>query len=213
MSGKYLLREYFELCEGGYCQDLLTEEEKRLMREESALFLTGLMQKADTENGNGRIYGSKILNREIKNYKKVVKDSRALGELDHPESSVVNLQNVSHIVTNIWMENNDVMGKIKVLDTPSGKILRSLVESGVKVGISSRGLGSVKKKGNKDIVEDDFQLICFDIVSDPSTPGAYMNPEGDENIAIGLSENKEPIEKIFNKVDRLNRILNEILDV
>ena len=213
MSRKYLLREYFELCEGGYCQDLLTEEEKRLMKEEKALFLTGLMQKADTENGNGRVYGSKILNREIKNYKKVVKDNRALGELDHPESSVVNLQNVSHIVTDVWMENNDVMGKIKVLDTPSGKILHSLINSGVKVGISSRGLGSVKKKGGRDVVEEDFQLICFDIVSDPSTPGAFMNPEGGAGVAIELSENKEPIEKIFNKADRLNRILNNILDV
>tara|TARA_Y100000593_G_C4259008_1_gene311189 strand:+ start:484 stop:1122 length:639 start_codon:yes stop_codon:yes gene_type:complete len=211
MSGKYLLREYFELCEGGYCKDLLTEEEKRLIKEENALFLTGIMQKADTENGNGRIYGNKILSREIKNYKKIVSDKRALGELDHPESSVVNLQNVSHLVTDIWMENNSVMGKIKVLDTPSGKILRSLVDSGVKVGISSRGLGSVKKEGERDIVEDDFQLICFDIVSDPSTPGAFMNPDNGE-IAIGLSENKVPVEKIFSKTDRLNRILNDILD-
>ena len=183
------------------------------MKEENALFLTGLMQKADTENGNGRVYGSKILNREIKNYKKVVKDNRALGELDHPESSVVNLQNVSHIVTDVWMESNDVMGKIKVLDTPSGKILQSLIASGVKVGISSRGLGSVKKKDGRDVVEEDFQLICFDIVSDPSTPGAFMNPEGGANVAIELSENKVPIEKIFNKVDRLNRILNDILGV
>jgi hypothetical protein len=201
MSKKFLLREYYALCEGGVCQDMLTEEEKRQVREENVVFLTGKLQEADLQNGNGRIYPKTILEREIKNYKKLVKEMRALGELDHPESSVINLQNCSHMVTEVWMDGPSVMGKIKVLNTPSGKILNELINGGVQVGISSRGLGSVKEQNGKTMVEDDFQLICFDIVSDPSTPGAFMN----------LTENKDPINKIFTKADRINRILNDIL--
>tara|TARA_R110000824_G_scaffold225727_2_gene413429 strand:- start:890 stop:1501 length:612 start_codon:yes stop_codon:yes gene_type:complete len=201
MSKKFLLREYYALCEGGVCQDMLTEEEKRQVREENVVFLTGKLQEADLQNGNGRIYPKTILEREIKNYKKLVKEMRALGELDHPESSVINLQNCSHVVTEVWMDGPSVMGKIKVLNTPSGKILNELINGGVQVGISSRGLGSVKEQNGKTMVEDDFQLICFDIVSDPSTPGAFMN----------LTENKDPVNKIFTKADRINRILNDIL--
>ena len=112
--------------------------------------------------------------REVKNYQKIVKERRALGELDHPETSVVNLDNASHLVTEIWPDGDTVMGKIQVLNTPSGQILKSLVESGIKLGISSRGMGSVRESNGETIVEDDFQLICFDMVSDPSTPGAFM---------------------------------------
>lgn len=199
---KQLLREWYELCEGGVCQDLLTEAEKSFVKS-GGLMLTGIMQRSDTENGNGRVYGRKVLDREIENYKKIVADHRALGELDHPEDSVVNLKNVSHMVTDIWWNGDGVMGKIKVLDTPSGKILRSLVESGVKLGISSRGLGSTRKEGGKTIVEDDFQLICFDFVQEPSTPGAFMMSEGKNRIV-------DP-NKIWTKADRLNRLLNDIV--
>ena len=104
------------------------------------------------------------------------------------------------MVTKVWIEGKDVMGKIKILSTPAGETLRSLIKDGVQVGISSRGLGSVKEKAGKTYVEDDFQLICFDIVSDPSTDGAFMN----------LSENKVPVEKIFTKADRINRLLNDL---
>ena len=201
MSKKYLLREYYALCEGGVCQDFLTEQEKSEMRSGESLYLTGIMQRADAKNGNGRVYPRLVLEREMKNYMKLVEERRALGELDHPESSVINLQNVSHLVTEVWMDNCSVMGKIKVLNTPSGKILNELINGGVQVGISSRGLGSVKESNGQTLVEDDFQLICFDIVSDPSTPGAFMN----------LTENKDPINKIFTKADRINRALNEIL--
>jgi hypothetical protein len=202
MSKKYLLREYYALCDGGTCQDMLTEEEKRQVAEENVIFLTGKLQEADVQNGNGRIYPKAIMEREIKNYGKLIKEMRALGELDHPESSVINLQNVSHMVTKVWMDGPSVMGKIKVLSTPSGKILKELINGGVQVGISSRGLGSVKENNGETLVEDDFQLICFDIVSDPSTPGAFMN----------LTENKDPINKIFTKADRINRMLNSILE-
>ena len=199
---KELLREWYELCEGGVCQDLLTEAEKVFVKN-GGLMLTGVMQRCDKENGNGRIYERKILEREVDNYKKIVEDKRALGELDHPEDSVVNLKNVSHMVTNIWWDGDNVMGKVKVLDTPSGKILQSLVQSGVKLGISSRGLGSTRKQGGKTIVEDDFQLICFDFVQEPSTPGAFMMSEGKKRT---LDPNK-----IWTKADRLNRILNDIV--
>jgi len=199
---KVLLREFYELCDGGTCQDLLTEQEKALVKS-GVLFLTGVMQKADQENGNGRVYGKKILEREVQNYQKMIDDRRALGELDHPEDSVVNLKNASHIVTKMWWDNNNVMGKVKVLDTPSGKILKSLVESGVKLGISSRGLGSTRKESGKTIVEDDFQLICFDFVQEPSTPGAFMMNEGKNRVY-------DP-NKIWTKADRLNRLLNEIV--
>jgi len=196
---KKLLREYYELCDGGVCQDLLTEAEKKFVAD-GGMILSGLMQMAETQNGNGRVYPQKILEREVKNYNKIVEDRRALGELDHPEESVINLRNASHMITEIWMEGPEVKGKMKVLETPSGKILRSLVESGVSIGISSRGLGSVKETMGKTIVEDDFQLICFDVVSEPSTPGAFM-----------MQENKNKLNEVFTKADRINRALNEIL--
>ena len=194
---KVLLREYYELCEGGVCQDLLTEEEKRFVAN-GGMILSGVMQRSDAQNGNGRVYPHKVLVREVENYGKLVKENRALGELDHPEDSVINLKNASHLVTDIWWDNKDVMGKVKVLNTPSGKVLQELVNSGVKLGISSRGLGSVHESTGGTIVEDDFQLICFDFVSEPSTVGAFM-----------MKENKEP--NIFTKADKINRILNDIL--
>ena len=196
-----LLREFYQLCEGGVCQDLLTEEEKRHVAE-GGIYLTGIMQKADTRNGNNRIYPEHVLRREVKNYSKLVKESRAIGELDHRESNVVNLASVSHMVTEIWMEGKDVMGKIKVLNTSAGQVLQELVRGGVSVGISSRGMGSVRESvGGETIVEDDFQLICFDMVSEPSTPGAFM-----------MKESVELQGKLFTKADRINRLLNEVLE-
>jgi len=196
---KHLLREYYELCEGGVCQDFLTEDEKRQVVDENVIFLSGILQKADTKNGNGRVYPLKVLKREIDNYQKLVKEKRALGELDHPDDSVINLKNASHMVVDTWWDGDTVMGKVKVLTTPSGEILKSLVESGCKLGISSRGLGSVKERGGESVVEDDFQLICFDFVSEPSTPDAYMTPRIHEGQEDGLT-----------KADRINRMLNEL---
>ena len=196
---KKLLREYYALCDGGVCQDLLTEEEKRYVAN-GGLILTGKLQEADVQNGNGRIYPQRVLVREMKNYQKLVQERRALGELDHPEDSVINLKNASHLVTDVWWDNKNVMGKVKVLDTPSGQVLKSLVESGVKLGISSRGMGSVTESAGQTIVEDDFQLICFDFVSEPSTPNAFM-----------MREAKEFKNNVFTKADRINRLLNEVL--
>ena len=195
---KKLLREFFALCDGGICEDLLTESEKKFV-DEGGMILSGICQKANTLNGNGRMYNERILRREVKNYQKLIEENRACGELDHPDSSVVELSKVSHKVTKLWMEGNDVYGKLQVLPTPSGNILRSLVESGVQVGISSRGLGSVRESNGQTIVEDDFQLICFDMVSEPSTPGAFM-----------MREHKESLNE--NKSDKLNRLFNCILE-
>jgi len=195
---KYLLREYYELCAGGVCEDLLTEAEK-IQVKNGATFLSGIMQRVDEQNGNGRVYPKLVLEREVKNYMKTVKENRACGELDHPEDSVVNLKNASHMVTDLWWEGKDLKGKIKVLSTPAGKILESLVNDGVTLGISSRALGSVHESQGKTIVEEDLQLICFDIVSEPSTQGAFMS----------LTESK--IKQPYSKADRINRILNDII--
>jgi hypothetical protein len=198
--GKKLLREYYQLCEGGVCQDLLTEAEKKFVAD-GGMMLSGIMQMAETVNGNGRIYPQNVLMAEIKNYQKLVKEKRALGELDHPEDSVINLKNAAHLVTACWMEGKNVMGKIQVLNTPSGKILQELVNGGVSIGISSRGMGSVTESNGQTIVEDDYQLICFDMVSEPSTPGAFM-----------MSEAKDYQNAVFTKADRINRLLNEVLE-
>ena len=196
--GKKLLREYYELCEGGVCQDLLTEDEKKLVAS-GVVILSGKLQEANCRNGNGREYPMEILEREMKNYSKLVKERRALGELDHPDDSVINLKNASHMVTSVWWDGPSVMGKVQVLNTPSGNVLKALVNDGVKLGISSRGLGSVTESQGRTIVEDDFQLICFDFVSEPSTPNAFMIKEAKEN-------------RVFTKADRINRLLNEVLD-
>ncbi len=195
-----LLREYFELCEGGICQDLLTEDEKRRVAD-GATILTGVMQMAETKNHNNRVYSQALMEREVERYKSLVEQRRSLGELDHPESSVINLQNCSHLVTSIWMEGHKVMGKIEVLPTPSGRILESLVKSGVPCGISSRGMGSVKEQDGVTLVEDDFQLICFDMVSDPSTPGAIMSK---------VNESKD-MSSPLNEIDKVNMLMNSIL--
>ena len=193
-----LIREYYELCEGGVCQDILTEDEKKFIAEGGCM-LSGVMQMAETQNGNGRVYPQAILEREVANYAKLVKERRALGELDHPDSSVINLANASHMVTRIWMEGKVCKGTIKVLPTPSGQILESLINADCKLGISSRGMGSVTEKNGVTMVEDDFQLLCFDMVSDPSTPGAFMLKE-----ATGETN-------IFTKEDKLDRALNNFL--
>jgi len=185
------------------------EYDPQVIKEQKAmgkpLMMKGILQKAETLNQNGRVYPKIILEREIRNYQKFIKENRALGELDHPDSSVVELKNSSHIVKEAYMEGNIVYGTVEILNTPSGKILQSLVESGVTLGISSRGVGSTRTEGNMQIVQDDFQLICWDFVSEPSTPGAFMMKEGKE-------VSPQFINKVFNKSDRIDRIFNDILE-
>lgn len=133
------------------------------------------------------------------------KESFLTHNCDHPaDSSVVELKNVSHLITSAYMEGGIVYGTIEILDTPSGKIVRSLIEAGVTLGISSRGVGSTKKQDGNDVVQDDFQLICWDLVSEPSTPGAFMMKES--------KLNNKNLNKVFNKSDRINRVMNDIID-
>lgn len=165
------------------------------------IVLRGVMQRADAVNQNGRIYPRRILEREMENYQKFIRERRALGELDHPQDSVVNLQNVSHLVTEARWEGDTVVGTIELLDTPSGKIAQSLVESGVKLGISSRGVGSTSPLGDYDSVEDDFILLAFDLVSEPSTSGAFM-----------LKEHRVVDPKAtLTKTDRIDRVLTDLI--
>ena len=143
------------------------------------LIVKGVLQRAEAKNQNGRIYPREILFREAKKYaKEFIKQRRAMGELDHPESSVVNLQNVSHNVKEMHWEGDNLLGTVEVLGTPSGNILKELFKSGIKLGISSRGMGSVESvnEGEAQEVQDDFELIAFDFVSNPSTHGAFLHP-------------------------------------
>ena len=148
------------------------------IRENKPLRVGGIIQRAGVKNHNGRIYEQEILEREIKKYiDGPVREKRALGELDHPESSVINLNNVSHNIVEVTMKGNDVHGVVEILTTPSGNILKELFRCGVTVGISSRGMGSVQENSDGILmVQEDFDLLCFDFVSTPSTPGAYMTP-------------------------------------
>ena len=168
------------------------------------IVMKGILQKADILNQNGRIYPHAVLDREVRNYQKFIAENRALGELDHPDSSVVNLKNASHLIREAYLDGGVVYGSVEILNTPSGRILQDLVEGGVKLGISSRGVGSTKKQGDYQMVQDDFQLICWDFVSEPSTPGAFMLPEG-------KTINSAELRAIFNKSDRIDRVVNDIL--
>ena len=137
----------------------------------------GVLQRAGAENQNGRVYPKNILEREIGKYQQLIKERRALGELDHPDSSVINLKNVSHNIKEVHWEGNDVVGTVEILPTPSGNILKELLRAGILLGISSRGMGSTQPmKDNKLLVGEDFELIGWDFVSNPSTHGAFMTP-------------------------------------
>ena len=163
----------------------------------------GVLQRAGAKNQNGRVYPKEILMRECQRYQReFIDQNRALGELDHPESSVVNLNNVSHNVLKIWWDGNDLKGVVQVLDTPSGKILKSLFKAGITLGISSRGLGSVKELRSEGVVQvqDDFELICFDFVSNPSTHGAFLTPTVNESV-----------QRDTNKYAKTNKIITSIL--
>ena len=208
MMPKQLLTEFFELCPDGRCLDRLSESQKREVIQEGAVYLVGRIQTADKKNGNGRVYPEKVLKKEIDNYQRVIADNRATGELDHPDDSVINLKNVSHMITECWWEGKDVMGKIKVLDTPSGRILKDLINAGVKLGISSRGLGSVTESMGNITVEEDFQLICFDIVAEPSTPDAYVEPN---NSTSGVSRGAMKFKIAEGKENQINDLFNKIL--
>jgi len=167
------------------------------------LIVQGVLQRANAYNQNGRTYPRPILQREgDKYFKTFVKERRAMGELDHPDSSVVNLSNVSHNIVEMWWEGDDLCGKVEVLGTPSGNILKELFKANIKLGISSRGLGSIQEVGEgKVTVKEDFELIAFDFVSNPSTHGAFLHPVNEGKVAQVVNE----------KYERVNSIITDIL--
>ena len=187
--------------------------DKRLVeasiKENKSLVVKGVIQRAEAKNQNGRIYPREILEREINKYAEgPIKERRALGELDHPESSVINLQNVSHNVTKVKMVGDDVYGEVEILSTPAGNILKELFRNGITVGISSRGMGSVQENGNGTVeVQDDFELLCFDFVSTPSTHGAFMKPAG--RALQELQEGKIQLPKY--QYTNVNNIIRDII--
>jgi hypothetical protein len=159
------------------------------------LLLVGKLQEAEVNNGNGRVYPKEILSREIKRYiDGPVKTRTSCGELDHPDSQVINLSNTSHLITEVWWEGNEVWGKLELLNTPSGKIAQEIVRAGIPLGISSRGMGSLKQIGESLEVQEDFSLLCWDLVSTPSTPQAYMR------LSEGLNQ---PLENPYIKINSL----------
>ena len=162
----------------------------------------GILATAEVKNGNGRYYPKSIWRREIDKYMDSVKNSRALGELDHPESTVINLKNVSHNIKDLWWDGDYIMGKIEILPTPSGNILKALIDNGIQVGVSSRGMGSVKQIGETLEVQDDFELLCWDFVSTPSNPGSWMH-QSRLNESLGNGSLKD--------YSKANEIIRELL--
>jgi hypothetical protein len=170
------------------------------------LIVEGVVQRANAKNENGRVYPAEILRREVEKYMEgPIAQNRALGELDHPESSVINLKNVCHNIQKLWWDGDDLFGRIEVLDTPSGNILKNLFLNNITVGISSRGMGSVKPLSENTVeVQDDFDLVCWDFVSTPSTHGAYMKPIN------GLNESKQ-YNGSYDKYSRINSLVTDII--
>ena len=162
----------------------------------------GVMQRAGAKNQNGRIYEKELLEREVEKYmEEFVKNGNAFGELDHPESAVVSLKNASHVVKDLHWDGDDLMGRVELLNTPAGNIVKEIIKGGHTIGISSRGTGSVHQTNEGYLeVQPDFELVCWDFVSNPSTHGAFMNP-------VSLNEAKQAV----NKFSRVNSLINDIL--
>jgi len=204
-SGKGILVEY----DAGYINPTesrnveIIRESNGILDHSKPIEFYAVLQKYNTPNRNGRLYPERILKREAENYKKMIKKGTALSELNHPESSLIDLDRVSHAITEVWWEGNVLMGKIKLLTSPGyhergivstkGDLAANYLRQGVTLGISSRGVGSLKKIGEQNEVQDDFELICFDLVSSPSTPGAYLflNKEDKNLYDENLEEEKK----------------------
>jgi len=192
MADRKILCEFYQL---EYDADKLRED----VEAGRDIILSGRCQHADLGNANERKYPREILEREVQNYQTPIQERRAYGELDHPQDTVVNLQKASHMMTEVWWEGDEVFGKLKLMGTPTGQIAEAILKAGGVLGISSRGVGSTQASGGFDVVQDDFQLICFDLVSEPSTPGAYVLPEG------------KRILRPRERNDRITRIANNII--
>jgi hypothetical protein len=203
--GKGILIEY----DAGYISPTdklnseIIKESKNFLDYSKPFEFYAVLQKYNTPNRNGRVYPEKILKREAENYKKMIQKGTALSELNHPESSLIDLDRVSHMITDVWWDGHILMGKLKLLTSPGfhergivsckGDMAANYLRQGVTLGISSRGVGSLAKKGEQNEVQDDFELICFDLVSSPSTPGAYLflNPDERNKYEENLDEEKQ----------------------
>ena len=183
--------------------EIIKESKKNFLDYSKPFEFYAVLQKYNTPNRNGRVYPERILKRESDNYKKAIAKGTALSELNHPESSLIDLDRVSHDITDIWWDGNILMGKLRLLTSPGfhergiisckGDMAANYLRQGVTLGISSRGVGSLAKKGEQNEVQDDFELICFDLVSSPSTPGAYLftNSEDRSKYEENLDEEKQ----------------------
>ena len=196
---KYLLKEFtsFEY----------NDDDVKDLSEGKPLILKGILQKANTLNQNGRIYPRHILEREIRNYEKLIRENRAFGELDHANEPIVNMKNISHVIREIWMEGDVVYGKVEILETPCGKIIEAIIKAKCKPGISSRALGSLQRENNVNVVQDDLQIICWDFVSEPSTPMAFMQ------LAESRQYDESTVRQVFTKSDLVDRAVNDILSL
>ena len=172
---------------------------ENVSKENGNIVVEGILATCEVKNGNGRYYARELWEREMDKYNDLIAERRSLGELDHPESQVINLQNVSHLITEYSWDGDNIMGKIEILPTPSGNILKELIKNGVTVGVSSRGMGSLEQRGDIMEVQDDFELLCWDFVSTPSNPGSFMGV---------LQEGKTEVKYDYTKV---NSIIHEIL--
>jgi hypothetical protein len=207
-QNKYIISEFYNFSDDKNSIKKLIKEAEEMHK---PIVLTGILQKANTLNRNGRVYPFEILKREAEKYMEAVNENRALGELDHPDSAVVSLANVSHKIIEMWWNGEELYGRVEITETPAGDILKGLLKSGVMLGISSRGVGSVKSQGNKDVVQSDFELIAFDFVSSPSTPGAYLFKEGREWGITQYCEDCEipmKVEQFEEKVSDYKKLLD-----
>jgi len=199
----------FAPIERGVLIEGCTLEDKKVIVEqvngEEVMFLEGILQRADTLNQNGRIYPRDILEKELRNYQKLIRERRALGALDHTDNSIIELKTASHVIVEAEMDNKGIIrGRLEILNhTTNGKELKGLIKQNITVGISSRGVGSTQSDSNGyQVVQEDFQLVCWDVVSEPSTPGAFVY------LTEGIDEY---LNKVFTKSDRIDRIANDIL--
>jgi hypothetical protein len=183
--------------------------EGKIKEDQNGKFLVkGVLQRADAANQNNRIYPFPILQREAKKYETLIQERRALGELDHPESTIINLKNVSHNIVEMYWEGKDLCGTVEVLSTPSGNILKELFKNNIRLGISSRGLGSVKPNRDETVmVQEDFELIGFDFVSNPSTHGAFLSPT---NMNESVKREIDECGRFCRSQDLMRQIIEEL---
>ena len=202
-----VLTEYYNLS-----YDVKTIKEQA--EKNSPIVLSGIFQQADVENGNGRRYPSEVLKREVKKYQDLIKERRSVAELDHTDSPVIALERVSHLVVELNYNNDDgkVFGRLEVLNTPMGKIAQELLSSGVSIGISSRGVGSVISEGDTELVDSDYSLLGFDLVSCGSVENSWLQKEAKEYFGVNIRyPSTQDINRLLTKEARLRNVLTEIL--